>query len=175
MTQANSPLGVSVVQEGDLLVFQFKNQPGPGIAMVSLALTFMVPIGIYLVVKPFNPSDLSFVYVFGPILTFTLFMGIRHLVNSTSITADATQLVVRKRPLPLWKAKRVPAADLQSFVVKVTKNHGKSGTKVYYAVFAVHRDERTTRLMKVEGLELKETAHFVKEKLEQKFGLWRHQ
>jgi hypothetical protein len=170
MTQANPEIGVSVVEEGNSLDITCKGGSGVGFALIGSAAMFIVPIIGYFLTRPIGASDISFLYVFGPVLTLVLFLGIRILINSATITANKTELIVKIRPLPLWSDKRVSAADLQSLAVE-TKRDRPGSRHVTYSLVAHHRNASTTRLVKMRGQVYKDSVHFVKEKLEKWFGL----
>jgi len=125
---------------------------------------FLAAIGYRLLTGPVE-GDLSFALVFGPILSFGLFLGIRIVVNTRSVTADGPEIVIKERPLPLRPAKRLSVADLQSIEVKKEITRQRS-TKIYFSIVAHHRDESTTRLLRFQGLDFEEPAQLLKETLE---------
>jgi len=170
MANVNLPAGLSVDEDQGILTIQYKGRAFPGFMAIFMAGGFLAAIGLRLLLGPVE-GDVSFALVFGPILSFVVFLGVRMVVNTTSITADGPQIVVKVRPLPLRPARRLSVADLQSIEVKRETQTGKGGTKIYYSVVANHRDERTTRLLRFKGLEFKEPTHFLKEKLEKKCRL----
>ena len=170
MTQTNPEIGVSVVEEGNSLDITCKGGSGVGFAVIGSAAMLIVPIVGYILTRPIGASDISFLYVFGPILAVVLFLGIRIVINSATIAANKTELIVKIRPLPLWSAKRVSAADLQSLAVEQKRDRPGS-VHVTYIVVAHHRNGSTTRLVKFRGFKFRFSADFVKEKLEKWFGL----
>jgi hypothetical protein len=175
MAEANPPKGFSIDENRDKLTIRCKGNLGAGIAMTGLALAFGLPIGGFAILNtPLSEDNFSFVCVFGPILTLVLFLGIRILVNTTIITADENQLIVQVRPLPFSKAKRLSAAEIQWLEIEL-KRYGTRSRNLHYRLIARHRDASSTRLMTFKGFDLKESAHFAKEKLEKRLGLWSDQ
>jgi hypothetical protein len=172
MAEANPHKGISVEEDRDKLTIRCKGNLRAGYAMVGLALAFGVPIGSFAILNaPLSEDNFSFVCVFGPILTLVLLLGIRVLVNTTIFTADESQLIVQVRPLPFSKAKRLPADEMQWLEIEL-KRLGTKSRNLHYRLIARHRDASITRLMTFNGFDLKEAAHFVKEKLEKRLGLW---
>lgn len=170
MVNVNLPAGLSVEEVHGVLTIRYKGPAFPGFMTILLSAGFIVPIGYRVLFAPVE-GDLSFAIVFGPILFFVLFLGIRMVVNTKTITADGTQIVIKVSPLPLRPARRLSVADLQSIEVKMDKSHGKSGTRIYYSLIARHRDDSSTRLLRFQGLELKEPTQLLQEKLEKKCRL----
>lgn len=175
MAEANPHKGISIDEDRGKLTIRCKNNPAAGYAMVGLALAFGLPIGSFAIINtPLSEDNFSFVCVFGPILTLVLFLGIRVLVNTTIFTADGNQLIVQVRPLPFSKAKRLPAAEMQWLEIEL-KRQGTKARNLHYRLMARHRDASVSRLMTFKSFDLKEAAYFVKEKLENRLGLWSDQ
>ncbi len=88
---------------------------GAGIAMISVPMTFGGPIGVGLLISgPISDDSFSLVCVLGPTLISVFLLGIRALINTTIVTANETQRIVKTRPLPFLPAKTVSEADLHS-------------------------------------------------------------
>jgi len=170
MVDVNLPAGLSVDEDHGVLSIRYKGPAFPGYMLILMMAGVILPIG-YRVLFARVDGDLSFALVFGPFLFFGLFMGIRMVVNTRTVSADGTQIAVKVRPLPLRPVRRLFVADLQSLEVKMEKSSSKSGTRIYYSLVARHRDESSTRLLHVQGLDFKEPTHYLKEKLEKKCRL----
>jgi hypothetical protein len=175
MATANPYRGVWVDEAGDKLTIRCKVNRAGGIVATGLALAFGLPIGLHAIINaPLSEDDLSFVYIFGPVLTLVLLLGIRSLVNSICLVANETELIRQVRPFPFSKTIRLSAADLQWLEVD-TKVVGHKNRKLHYILMARHQDASTTKLVDFAGYEREESTHFVKEKLEKKLGLWSDQ
>ena len=172
MAEIESPHGVTIEEKWETLIVQHKGKPNAGYAMIGSSLPFAVMVVIYLLSSgPIGEDDLSFIYVFGPILFFVLFLGVRALINTTILMADKADILVKTQPLPFRPAKKVPVADVRSLGIEVKKMTGKRRAHVTYVLVAHHQDGSTTRLMKFKDFDFKAAAHFVRDLLRERLGL----
>jgi hypothetical protein len=118
-------------------------------------------------------GELELFYLAPPLIHIgtAAWLGYRvlaHIVNTTTITADAQTLTIHHGPLPVRKGKQVLVAAIDQLYCKQVKHttSGKNGTKTYYsyAVFARLTDER--ELLLVEKLPNPEQALFIEQQLE---------
>lgn len=67
---------------------------------------------------PRDPSNILGLWIVGIVcVTCLTLFGVLHFVSSTLILASKDEVVCRAMPFALWKVKRIPASQIESFVV----------------------------------------------------------
>ena len=166
---SSPPKGVSVNEQGALLILQHKNST-TGYGLLSMFIIYAIIIVAYGVSSGgFPTSEIIVAAVIGLLI---LVVPLALIINTTTITLKYPELIANRGPLSLLRTKRLRTDAIENLHVKAetNSNAGGSSGNIRYHLRATLKGEEEPIILARLGKDY-EAAYYIGNKIYEKLGL----